>query len=180
MRWKDIEGFEGYYQVSDTGVVRSLDRYIVDSKGVKRLLKGKVMKQSLSYSNSRGDTYYIVNLRKNCKANIKSVHRLVASAFIENPNKYPTVNHKDGNKLNNNVSNLEWSSYSENNTHAIRNNLRSARGCRIFQYTKDGCIVNEFMSVSEASRATGIGRGTISHCVNGRTNTAGGYVFVKC
>lgn len=179
MQWKDIKGYEGYYQVSDTGLVRSLDRYVTSSNGVTRLLRGNVMKQTLAYAEGRGYTYYVVNLRKNCTANVSQVHRLVAEAFIPNIDNLPTVNHKDGNKANNNVSNLEWASYSENNTHALVNKLRYPRQNRIFQYDINGSIINEFDSVSQASRMTGIGRGVISHCVNGRIHTAGGYIWEK-
>lgn len=180
MRWREIEGYEGYYEVSDTGEVRSVDRAVPDKKlGTKRL-KGKAMKLSESKDKKRdGQGYLVVNLRKNHTSTVVQVHRLVAFAFIANPNNLPTVNHKDGNKHNNVVDNLEWATYAENNIHALKSELRHPRRCDIAMVDSDGVIINEFKSVSEASRETGIGRGVISHCVNGRIRTAGGFVWKK-
>lgn len=179
MQWKDIKNYKGYYQVSDTGLVRSVDRYITSSNGAKRFLKGKIMKQTIQKNKQRGDMYCVVNLRKNHTSNVMFVHRLVAEAFINNKNNNPTVNHIDGCKTNNNISNLEWVSYTENNIHALQNNLRRPRGVRVTQYDVYGNKINEFKSVSEAARLTGIGRCVISNCINGRANTANGFVFVR-
>lgn len=108
------------------------------------------------------------------------VHRLVAETFIDNISNLPCVNHIDGNKQNNRVENLEWSTYGDNNMHALRNNLRRPRGNKIAQKdlkTKE--IINIYKSTCEASRQTGISRGGISHCLNGRTNSSGGYLWEK-
>ena len=109
--WKDIEGYEGLYQVSNLGRVKSF----VGRCGKKRelLLNGTV--------NVYG--YRSVALYKNGVAKIKPVHRLVANAFILNPNNKPTVNHIDGDKLNNFVTNLEWATPKEQTEHALKNNL---------------------------------------------------------
>ena len=117
--WKDIEG---YYQVSNKGKVRSIDRYIDHFRGGKRLLKGKIIKPGLSvgYENI---TLYLDGKRKH-----KKVHRLIAETFIPNPENKKCVNHKDGNKLNNNVSNLEWCTYAENNRHAHETGLTTNYG----------------------------------------------------
>lgn len=93
--WKDIEGYKGLYQVSNTGRVRSLN-YLHTGKT-------KVMKQG---TNKGG--YKVIGLHRNGKRKVHSVHRLVALAFIPNPNNYPFINHKDENKTNNAVWNLEW------------------------------------------------------------------------
>ena len=101
--WKDIKNFEGLYQVSNLGNVRSLDRISVNSYGMPRKLKGHPMKLHLNVYG-----YLDVGL-SNCGAgNIFKVHRLVAEAFIPNPNNLRMVNHKDENKTNNCVDNLEW------------------------------------------------------------------------
>lgn len=179
MIWKAIQGYENYYEVSDTGLIRSLDRVVPDAKTGCKHLKGRMMKQTDSAAKARRTGYYVVNLRKNHICNVYPVHRLVAETFIDNPHGFPTVNHKDGNKHNNNVANLEWVSYSKNNIHALKNGLRIPRGTRIRQMDFDGSIVAEFKSVSEASRNTGIGRAVISHCVNGRIKSAGGFLWSK-
>lgn len=178
--WKEIKGFEGYYEVSDSGEVRSLNRIVCESKGVhagkEKMLKGKMMKQSLS--GGRGG-YPVVNLHKNRVSSVRFVHTLVAEAFLPNPNHYPTVNHIDGNKQNNSVSNLEWASFSRNNMHALQTGLRSPRGNAIAQYTKDGVLVKTYKSACEAARENGFSRGMISHCLNGRAKTASGFVWRK-
>lgn len=99
--WKDIAGYEGLYQISNYGNIRN-------SKG--RLLK--------YYENHKG--YYKVGLNKNGKNSKFRVHRLVAQMFIPNPHEYPQVNHIDGNKQNNNVTNLEWCTNTENQIHAVK------------------------------------------------------------
>lgn len=174
MEWKDVVGFEGYYEVSDSGLVRSLDRYITDSRGITRLLRGSYMKQSENKNLKRcSDGYLVVNLHKHHISHVVQVHRLVAEAFIPNPCQYPTVNHIDGNKHNNNSKNLEWVSYAQNNIHALETKLRKPRGAHIAQVDGYGNIVRIYNSVCEASRETGIGRSMVSHCVNGRAKSAG-------
>ena len=113
MRWKDIEGFEGLYQVSDTGEVRGLDRKTTGRKN--RTIKGTVLRKGKT---STG--YLMVALSRNGKQTICKVHRLVAKAFIENPQNKPHVNHIDNNPLNNNVENLEWCTQAENVAHAYK------------------------------------------------------------
>jgi hypothetical protein len=180
MQWKSIQGYDGYYEVSDSGLVRSLDRDVMDKKGISHHLSGKMMKLSkLKQRNNSDNAYLVVNLRKNGASYVAMVHRLVATAFIPNPNNYPTVNHKDGDKTNNSVDNLEWASYSENNIHAITHKLRQPRGNPILQKHDDGSIVKRYRSTYEASRETGISVVSISHCLNGRTNHAGGFIWEK-
>lgn len=174
MQWKDISGYDGYYEVSSTGKVRSKDRIILDKNSKSVYIKGRLMKQS---KNTQG--YLVVNLRKNHTSNVALIHRLVANAFIDNPDSLPTINHKDGDKLNNRIENLEWVTYTDNNIHALKLGLRNPRGCKVVQFDDRGNVVSIFKSVSEASRETGIGRGVISHCINGRTHSAGRYIWTK-
>ena len=101
--WKDIAGYEGYYQVSNLGNVRSLDRVVNYADG--RTAKYKGQKIAI---NTRPNGYLKVNLYKDHKMKNLTVHRLVAEAFIPNPIKYPVINHKDENKTNNHADNLEW------------------------------------------------------------------------
>jgi hypothetical protein len=109
--WKDIKGYEGYYQISNYGKVKSLKR----GRKKKTIFKKPTIKQN---------GYYILALYKNNNQKIFYLHRLIGIMFIPNPENKKWMNHKDGNKLNNSIANLEWCSPSENNYHAIRNKLR--------------------------------------------------------
>lgn len=113
--WKDIDGYEGYYQVSNFGEVRSVDRQIIRGNGIWNL-NGKCLKQDLNR-----DGYSLVTLCKNAKCKGFSVHRLVAIAFIGNS--HLDVNHKDGDKNNNHVNNLEYSTKKDNLNHAVQTGL---------------------------------------------------------
>lgn len=183
--WKDVnyKDYGEYYQVSNLGRVRSKDRYVIcNNKGGTRFIKGKIMKLTTnkSYREGVAKGYVVVNLRKEGKNKVIVVHRLVALTFIENND--PTkkfVNHIDGNKENNTVENLEWVTTSENNQHAVDTHLRNPRGVRVNQYDLDGNFIASYKSVTEASRITGISRGMISHNVNGRCDSCGGFVFIK-
>jgi hypothetical protein len=112
--WKDINDLEGY-QISNLGRVKSLARYINCKGGKKRLMLGKII---VGYKEPNRYTKIVVNKQ------MRYVHRLVAQAFIPNTDNKPTVNHKDGDKHNNRVDNLEWATQSENNYHSFRMGLR--------------------------------------------------------
>lgn len=176
VQWRAIKGYEGYYEVSDNGCVRSLDRVVFDRNYNARKIQGRTMKLTRSHGRNN-DGYLVVNLRKNFTARVIPVHRLVAETFIPNPGKLPTVNHKDGDKTNNEVNNLEWTPYSKNNLHALNAGLRNPRGNRVVQCDMSDNAISIYRSVSDAARATGIGRGMISHCLNHRANSAGGYLW---
>jgi hypothetical protein len=115
--WESVAGWEGLYEVSSKGNVRSLDRFVLKS-GKDFFVKGKRLKLT---KNNIG--YIKVCLCSNGYQQVTSVHRLVALAFVDNPSGYPEVNHKDGNKENNNVENLEWCTTAQNVKHAYENNL---------------------------------------------------------
>lgn len=118
--WQDIQGYEGYYQISNYGNVKSLDRVIKEKTGKTQTIKGRVLKPRIN----RGG-YYYVGLRKNGSRATFAIHQLVAQTFLDNPDRKPTVNHINGIKTDNNVGNLEWATYSENLSHAYNSGLRT-------------------------------------------------------
>lgn len=121
-KWKDIDKYKGYYQISNKGRVRSLDR-IVNNRYGKRVVKSRQMKV---FKDSYG--YGVVSLCKNGKTEMTRVHRLIAEVFIPNPENKPCINHKNGIKYDNRMSNIEWCTYKENNNHAIKNGLNNQKG----------------------------------------------------
>lgn len=123
VEWRDIEGYEECYQVSDLGEVRSLTR-VRPLRSRSGSMTVKVFQGCLMKTGINNSGYELAYLCKNSKRKALTVHRLVAKAFIPNPSDLPEVNHKDGDKLNNRVSNLEWSSISDNRKHAYDTGLQ--------------------------------------------------------
>ena len=172
--WKDVVGYEGYYQVSNLGRVKSLDRVITNKMGVVRNLNGFVKKLT------PGDNGYMgVTLSRNGKYTRRYVHRLVAEAFIPNKEKLPFINHKDENKDNNHVDNLEWCTCEYNNRYGTaperkRSKARELGQMRaVVQLTLSGEKINEYESLHEASRKTGVGLPNIWNAANGGFNKQG-------
>lgn len=178
--WKDIKGYEGSYQVSNLGRVKSISR-VIKTKNNYRHITGRILKFN---KNKWGYTLvYIIS--KNY-----AVHRLVASAFIPNPNNLPQVNHIDGDKDNNCVNNLEWCTASFNLKEAYRLGLKkptrpnlgksgklNAISKTVYQFDKNGNFVKSYDSVREAYRQTKIYYKCISDCCLGNQKTAGGYIW---
>lgn len=160
--WKDIKGYEGLYKISSFGNIISKKR-----KGT----NGIITQQNSKIG------YLIVDLYKNSKRTTKYVHRLIAEHFIDNPKKLPCINHKDGNKKNNNIKNLEWCDYGYNNQHAYSIGLKT--NCKTIKQIdlKTKKEINTFFSMNEASRKTGVVQSSISLCCNGKYKTAGGYLW---
>ena len=163
--WKDVDGFEGHYQVSSFGRVKSLARYRPSARGGFAFIKERIMKlKTTKYG------YKTVHLRRDDISIHPSVHRLVASAFISNPESKPTVNHIDANKENNNASNLEWSSHSEQMNHAVKNELLEVRGSP--KYSKEfkkqiyDYYVDNNISIQKLSVLFGVSNRTAGRIVN--------------
>lgn len=121
--WKPVSGYEGIYEVSSLGRVRSLDRIVVDYRGIKKKVRGKILSPGLT---NKG--YCIVSLNAVDKRHTLTVHRLVANAFIPNLDNKPQVNHINGIKTDNRICNLEWLTNEENMKHAINNGLANKGG----------------------------------------------------
>ena len=167
--WKDVAGYENLYKVSNLGNVISFKhkkpfilKPIKDRKGYLRV--------GLKIYNKPVKLYFL--------------HRLVAQAFIPNPNNYPIINHKDENPLNNNVENLEWCSYQYNiNYGTAQERKAKAQTNRkdlskpVLQYDKNGIFVKEYHSIQDAERKTGVHQQNICMVCKGKLKSSGGYVW---
>lgn len=166
--WKDIEGYDNY-QISSLGNVRKITK-----NGFTHI---KCSPRGSQKTSKTKEKYMGVTLSKNGTRKGFSVHRLVAEAFIPNPNNYPLINHINGIKDDNCVCNLEWCTIKQNIQHAYDVlNMRNHYGS-IKQYSKEGEFIKEYDSVREASRELGIHFGNIVKCANKQRNVAGGYVW---
>ena len=181
--WKDIEGYKGKYQVSNRGNVKSLN---YRRTGKERILK----------PDDNGHGYLHVQLWKDGKVKRYLVHRLVACAFIPNPNNLPQVNHLSEDKTDNSLENLEWVTCSENINHGTHNKKVSEKlrgrkqteehikkrteklGKPVIAIDKRTGLILEFVSSREAERETGIPHGSIIKCCKGKMNSCGGFYWM--
>lgn len=167
--WKDIDGYEGLYQASSFGNIKSL--------------KSNLILKPILQSNG----YCHIGLH-NGKPIQYRLHRIIAKTFIPNPENKPQVNHKDGNRSNNNISNLEWCTASENQKHSynILSKKPSVKGRfgeyhntsnHCLQISPDGFLIAVYGSQYEATRETGISQTSINKCSRGKLQKAGGYLW---
>ena len=199
--WKDIEGFEGLYQVSNMGRVKSVKRTVWDSRGCYRTVPEKILKPR----KERGD-YLMVGLYKDARGKNYKIHRLVAIAFCENPENYNEVNHINEDKSDNRAINLEWCSRSYNNTYndrakkvgkkigkKLRGRKQSEESIKkrvekltnnpklskpVIAIHKINGLILEFSSAHEAERETGIDHSNIIKCCQGKKNSCGGFYWM--
>lgn len=182
--WEEVKGYEGLYEVSNFGRVRSLDRVIPQmyhGKIFDRKMKGKMLNPVTTH-----DGYLTVHL-SNKGHKIVKVHRLVAIAFIPNTELKETVNHKDGNKKNNHVSNLEWCSRDENFSHAYNTGLlKWPKGehhhlsIKIEQFSLKNEFIKQWHSMQQVESELGYLKSSISRCILGKAKTAYGFIWKKC
>ena len=164
--WKPIPGYEGLYEVSNYGRVRSF----------KWSSNGKILSPGKD-----GSGYLFVTLCKDGKTKLRRMHRLVAEAFIPNPNNLPLVNHMDECKKNNYFGNLEWCSPAYNNSYGTRMERVVEKISKpVVQLDKKGNFISEFESLREASRRTGIADENICRCCNHKPGrySAGGFIWI--
>ena len=169
--WRDIEGYEGLYQISDQGRVKSLERKFIGKIGRERYVKECFLKPGAD----RGG-YLRVGLCDGEKRKTFKVHRLVCEAFHENPDSKPQVNHINEIKTDNRASNLEWATARENSNFGTRTErLGKAQSKPVGQYTLDGDLVKVWQSTSEVERQTGFSQGNISLAANGKYKQVYGF-----
>lgn len=176
--WKDIAGYEGLYQVSNFGNVRSLNwrkRGIVQNLYLKKQNRG----------------YRHVELTKDGVRKAHTIHRLVAETFIPNPNNYPVINHKDEDKTNNNAANLEWCTYQHNVKHSMLLHPDRSFGChsggnpnkgkpysrmdKVIQLSKDGLVLRVWDSLVSIKHEKGYNEWSIGECCRGQRKSAYGF-----
>ena len=172
--WKDIKGYEGLYQISNLGRVKSLERTVAAKSGSKRTVRERILKPRTDK-----DDYLLVNLYEGSgKRKTFKVHRLVCEAFHDNPKNNPEVNHINEDKSDNSACNLEWVTAKENCNHGTRN-ARSAKSLSkpVGQYTPNGGLVKVWQSACEVQRQLGFAQQHISDVARSKQKTAYGYVW---
>lgn len=189
--WKDIKDYEGLYQVSNYGRVKSLKRKVKNKNGF-RIVNEKILKPIL---NNKG--YYVYGLRKNNKLKILLLHRLIGEHFLNNENNYSCINHIDGDKLNNCINNLEWCTYKHNikeafrlglNTYTFKKNFKhdywkgkygKEHNCSkpVKQYDLEENFIKEWESIMQASKETKVKYYSISNNCRGKQRSAGGFIW---
>ena len=177
--WKNIKGYEGLYQISNYGKVKSLERYYFS--GMYNAIK-KYQNENIRKTEKSKNGYLRVTLSKNGKLKKYSIHRLVAETFIPNPNNLLQVNHIDENKENNYYKNLEWCDSEYNVNYGKRNekakkSMIASKGKKINQYDLKGNFIKQYFSISDASKQFKNKRSNISACCRKKQKTAFGYIW---
>ena len=181
--WKPVKGYEGQYEVSNLGGVRSVDRIVLMSNGRLRHIKGKSITPHKSNTG-----YYLCDLYKENRRKNVLLHRMVAEAFIPNENNLPCVNHIDNNRENCISDNLEWCTQSYNMKYSYdttdrksKMNWKSGRENKnskpVLMYSRDGKFIKRFDCICDAERELNILNNSIVACLKNRYKSAGGYIW---
>ena len=174
--WRDIPGFEGLYQASNLGEIKSLEKEVWNAHQMIARPE-KILKP---FSDKKG--YLRVKLYKSGRNYTKKIHRLIAQTFLSNPDNKPEVNHEDGNKSNNKVNNLSWATTEENIRHAYKNGLIKRKkgkdnqlSKRVCQYDLQGNFIKEWECISKAQKELKIKNISMVCC--GKRNRAGMWLW---
>ena len=190
--WKQIKEYENLYEISNTGKIRSIDKIVNVSNQygakAKRVIKGRMLKQTFN------GQYYVVGLYKNNQMKQHFIHRLEAQTFIENKNNFTCINHKNGNKLDNRIENLEWCTKSYNTIDAWKNGLikipkgnknkmygkfgKKANASKsVYQYDKNMNFIKKWNCQKDIERELGYKQSCISNCIIGNSKSSHGYIW---
>ncbi len=181
--WRSVPGYEKSYLVSSFGRIQSIDKSVTQKncwgRFQTRIYKGKMLKHTV---NKFG--YLAIELNQDGKTLTTFIHRLVAMAFLPNPENKRTVNHKEGNKKDNRYFMLEWATHLENNTHAIRTGLypieeKNRLSIPISQYSKKGEFIKRWNCASQIKRELGLSIGCIASCSRGERPSAHGFIWKR-
>lgn len=203
-KWKEIKGYEGLYQVSNFGNIKSMPRTIVTNNRFGKMTKCTKNREIKPHLNKKTG-YYQVLLSKNKKTKMFLLHRLVAETFIPNMDNKPQINHINGIKTDNRIENLEWCTCSENIKHAFANNLshsnfkvqsgskhhffgkhhsieskqkmKESHYKKVIQYDKNNNLIKIWNGIKQIEEELNINDGNISQCCRGKRKTAGGYIW---
>lgn len=188
--WKDIRGYEGLYQVSDFGRVKSLERYTIKKHGRSgQMVKYPEKERIMIHHTNKKTGYCSLLLQYNNKKKSALIHRLVAEAFINNIDNKPQVNHINGIKTDNRLENLEWNTRSENQLHSFKTGLQKPNKTNLGKFGKESAnskpiirIDNNgnklrFDCITEASRQNNISITSLINCLKRRSKTSGNYYW---
>ena len=171
--WKDIKGYEGLYQVSNLGRVKSLKRNVIRKNGRNQTIQERILKPSIT-----GGYLRVILCNGSGKRKAFSVHRLVCEAFHENPQNKPEVNHINEDKSDNRACNLEWVTRKENNNHGTHNTrMAKTKSKPVGQYKRDGKLIKVWQSAHEVQRQLGFTQESICKVALGERKTAYGFLW---
>lgn len=179
--WKPVRYYEGLYEISNYGRIKSIERVVADKNG-----KSKTIHEKYLFQHNNGRGYLFVNLWKDNKSKREYIHRLVALTFIDNPDNKPQVNHKDEDKQNNYVDNLEWcdckynNNYGTHNQRAAESFLNNGKNCyKVKQFSLEGEYIATYRSMREAERLNNLANGSLSAYFKNHCSQWGGYKWER-